>query len=123
MTTRLLDIAAESLRSSSGPRHRTYGGRPMSDDDVIDIETQRKKRTRSRGKPLPHETFEQVLKRALGRARLELVPREHEVALLIWRVATSANSEPEKAATLLEMAAQRLRTKGGDDNGPTPAGA
>jgi hypothetical protein len=93
-------------------------------DDVIDIDERRKQRSPSREKrPPPQETYEQVLRRALARARLPLVPREHEVAVLIWRAAEAAGSDPDKAATFLEMAAQRLRQKGGDDNDPPPAGA
>jgi hypothetical protein len=40
---------------------------------------------------------------------------------LIWRAAEVAVSDPERAADFLEMAAQRLR-KGGDENEPPPGG-
>jgi hypothetical protein len=53
----------------------------MSDDDIIDLE-ERRKQSKPPKSP-PHETAEEVLRRALARARIPLVPLEHEVAVLI----------------------------------------
>jgi hypothetical protein len=63
-----------------------------------------------------------AIRRALARTdSIRCLSPQHEAALFIWRAAAVADADPDKAADFLEMAAQRLR-KGGDDNDPPPAG-
>jgi hypothetical protein len=77
--------------------------------DIIDMKAQRKKRR-------PSVEAEQALRRALARGSpLRCLSLRHEIAVLIWRAAAAADSDPDKAANFLEMAAQRLRQKGGEN--------
>jgi hypothetical protein len=64
-----------------------------------------------------------ALRQALARTNsIHCLSAQHEAALFIWRAAAVADSDPNKAADFLEMAARRLR-KGGDGNEPPPGGA
>jgi hypothetical protein len=102
-----------ALCGSRARRHRRCGCRAMS--DIIDMKAQRKKRRPSVG-------AEQALRRALARgSALRCLSLKHEVALFIWRAAAVADSDPDKGADFLEMAAQRLRRKEVEE--PTPASA
>jgi hypothetical protein len=64
-----------------------------------------------------------AIRRALARtSSIRCLSPQHEAALFIWRAAAVADSDPNRAADYLEMAAQRLR-KGGDGNESPPGGA
>lgn len=84
-------------------------------DEIIDIEERRKKREPSREKRHPSaESFEQKLRRAIARGTpMRPLSPKHEAALFVWHAAACADTDPDKPADFLEMAAQRLR-KGGD---------
>jgi hypothetical protein len=56
-----------------------------------------------------------ALRRALARKSIRCLPAKHEAALFVWRAAEVADRDPDKAADFLEMAAQRLRQKGNDE--------
>lgn len=78
-------------------------------EDIIDIEERRKKRVPQQ------ETFEQKLRRAIARGTpMRPLSPWHEAALFVWRAIAVADTDPDKAADFLEMAAQRLRQKGSE---------